>query len=150
MFSMSTAIAMDHPAKTNFKARNLILDYALGAAIVALLPIPNIGVLQAIVLVVLNVLLVIGIAHLWQFQKGGDLLARVGILFGIAGAILMGFLVWLLIVAVGVVVPLMGALAPGMVAFCYFWGMGQAVNHFYVSKLSLTPDRHASDEQDEI
>lgn len=142
---------MNHPARTNFKARHLILDYALGAAIVALLPIPNIGIVQAIVLVLLNILLVIEIARLWQFQKGGDLLARVGILFGIAGAILMGFLVWLLLVAVGVVVPLMGALAPGMVAFCYFWGVGQAVNHFYVSKLPLTPNRSpASGEQDEI
>ncbi len=99
--SPSFAIAMDQPAKVNLKARKLILDYALGAAIVALLPIPNIGLGQAIVLVLLNVSLVIGIACLWQFQKGGDLLARVGILFGIAGAILTGFLVWLLIVAVG-------------------------------------------------
>ena len=46
---------MEYPAKVNFKVRNLILDYALGAAIVALLPIPKIGLLQAIALVVLNV-----------------------------------------------------------------------------------------------
>jgi uncharacterized protein (DUF697 family) len=148
--SLSIVIAMDHPEAVNLKARNLILDYALGAAIVALLPIPNIGLLQAIVLVLLNVLLVIGIARLWQFQKGGDLLARVGILFGIAGAVLMGFLAWLLTVAVGVTVPLIGALAPGMFAFSYFWGVGQAVNHFYVSKLSFTSDRPPSGEQDEI
>jgi len=142
---------MAHPAQVNFKARHLILDYALGAAIVALLPIPNIGGWQAIALVLLNILLVIGIARLWQFQKGGDLLARIGILFGIAGAILLGFLVWLLIVSVGAVVPLIGTLAPGMAAFCYFWGVGQAVNHFYVSKLPLTSDRPpASGEQDEI
>jgi hypothetical protein len=142
---------MNHPAKLNLKARNLILDYALGAAIVALLPIPNIGVWQVIALVLLNVLLVIGIARLWQFQKGGYLLARIGILFGIAGAILMGFLVWLLMVAVGAVAPLIGALAHGMAVFCYFWGVGQAVNHFYVSKLPLTSDcPPAFGEQDEI
>jgi hypothetical protein len=56
---------MDHPVKVNFKARHLILDYALGAAIVALLPIPNIGAWQAIVLLLLNVLLVLEIACLW-------------------------------------------------------------------------------------
>lgn len=142
---------MNHPAKVNSKARHLILDYALGAAIVALLPIPNIGGWQAIALVLLNVLLVIGIARLWQFQKGGDLLARIGVLFGIAGATLMGFLAWLLTVAVGGAVPLIGTLAPGIGAFCYFWGVGQAINHFYVSKLPLTPNRPpASGEQDEI
>jgi len=41
---------MNHLAKVNFKARHLILDYALGAAIVALLPIPNMGIWQAIAL----------------------------------------------------------------------------------------------------
>jgi len=148
---MSIAIAMNYPAKVTLKARNLILDYALGAAIIALLPIPNIGIWQAISLVLLNILLVIGIARLWQFQKGSDLLARIGIVFGIAGAILMGVLVWLLVVAVGAVVPLVGTLAPEMAAFCYLWGVGQAVNHFYVSKLPLPPNRSpASGEQDEI
>jgi uncharacterized protein (DUF697 family) len=141
---------MNHSAKVNFKVRNLIFDYALGAAIVALLPIPNLGIWQAIALVLLNILLVVGIARLWQFQKGGDLLARIGIVFGIAGAILLGFLVWLLVIAVGAVVPLIGTLAPGMAAFCYFWGVGQAINHFYVSKLPFTSDRPASGEQDEI
>ncbi|MBI4783004.1 MAG: hypothetical protein HY785_17030 [Oscillatoriophycideae cyanobacterium NC_groundwater_1537_Pr4_S-0.65um_50_18] len=141
---------MNHPAKADFKARNLILDYALGATIVTLLPIPNIGGWQAIALVLLNILLVIGIARLWQFHKGGNLLVGIGVLFGIAGAILMGFLVWLLMMAVGVVVPLMGALAPGMFAFCYFWGMGQAVNHFYMSQLPFPPGRSPSGEQNEI
>jgi uncharacterized protein (DUF697 family) len=144
-------IAMEHPTKVNFKVRNLILDYALGAAIVALLPIPKIGLLKAIVLVVLNVLLVIGIARLWQFRKGGDLLARGGVLFGVAGALLVGFLVWLFMVAVGVIVPMIGALAPGVVAFCYFWGIGQTVHHFYLSKVPTAADRSpSSGEQDEI
>ncbi len=148
---LTTFYPMDHPTKVNTDVRNLILDYALGAAIVALLPIPKIGVLQAIVLLVLNVLLVIGIARLWHFQKGGDFLARVGILFGIAGTILMGFLVWLFMVTVGVIVPLIGALAPGTVAFCYFWGTGQTVHHFYVSKVLTASDRsRSSSEQNEI
>jgi uncharacterized protein (DUF697 family) len=142
---------MEHPTKVNFKARNLILDYALGASIVALLPIPGIGLLKAIALVVLNVLLIRGIARLWHFQRGGDFVARIGILFGVAGSILMGLLVWLLIVAVGVVVPLVGALAPGAVAFCYFWGIGQTVYHFYLSKVSRAVERSdLSGEQDEI
>lgn len=126
---------MEYPAKVNVKVRNLILDYALGAAIVALLPIPKIGLLQAIALVVLNVFLIRGIASLWNFQTGSDLLARVGVLFGIAGAILSGFLAWLCVI---ILAALMGAswllvLAPGVIAFCYFWGIGQTVHYFYLS-----------------
>ncbi|MGG6295606.1 hypothetical protein ACQ4M4_14540 [Leptolyngbya sp. AN02str] len=141
---------MDHPAKTNFKARNLILDYALGATIIALLPIPNIRVWQAIALVLLNVLLVSNLARLWQSRKRGGLLARIGVLFGIVGAMLMGLLVWVVVV-MGVVVPLIGLLAPGIATFSYFWGMGQAVNHFYVSQSLIISHRSpSSDEHDEI
>ncbi len=116
---------MNHSTHINVQVRNLILDYALGAAIVALLPIPGIEWLKAIALLGLNLFLVIGIARLWHFQRGGDLLARIGILFGIAGAIGVGLLGWLLLVIGDVMVPILGSLAPGMAAFCYFWGFGQ-------------------------
>ncbi|MBD1856554.1 MULTISPECIES: hypothetical protein [Leptolyngbya] len=127
---------MEHPARVNVKVRDLILDYALGASIVALLPVPNIDLLKAITLIVLNLFLIMGIARLWHFQKGGDLLARMGILFGIAGAILSAGFAWLglFILAVLFRSPRLMVLAPGAMAFCYFWGIGQAVHHFYLSK----------------
>lgn len=136
---------MDHPAKVNIKVRNLILDYALGAAIITLLPIPRIGLLQAIALLVLNIFLVRGIARLWNFQKGGDFFAKSGILFGFFGSILLSFLVWLLIVALGVIVPIIGVLAPGVAAFCYFWGIGQTVHYFYVGLIHESPIDRALD-----
>jgi hypothetical protein len=145
---------MEYPAKVNFKVRNLILDYALGAAIVALLPIPKIGLLQAIALVVLNVFLIRGIARLWHFQKGSDLLARVGVLFGIAGAILSGFLAWLCVLMLAVLMsaPWLMVLAPGAIAFCYFWGIGQTVHHFYLSKVPIASEssRSSGVQEDEI
>ncbi|HEY9824182.1 MAG TPA: hypothetical protein V6D19_01955 [Stenomitos sp.] len=129
---------MEHHTKVNFKVRDLILDYALGAVIVVLLPLPSVEWLKAIALLGLNLCLVIAIAQLWNFQKGGDLLARIGILFGVAGAIGAAILGWLLLVIVGVMVPIIGALAPGMAVFCYFWGFGQTVHHFYLSKAPKT------------
>ena len=125
---------MNYPTHLNIKVRNLILDYALGAAIVALLPLPQLKGLKAIALLGLNLFLVIGIARLWNFKKGGDLLARMGILFGIAGAIGVGILGWLLLVPLSAVVPVLRSLAPGIAAFSYFWAFGQVVHHFYVSK----------------
>lgn len=50
---------MEHPAQVNVKVRDLILDYALGASIVALLPIPHIDVLKAIALIVLDFFLIL-------------------------------------------------------------------------------------------
>jgi hypothetical protein len=128
---------MEHAAKVNFKVQNLILDYALGAAIAALLPIPEIGLLKAIALILLNLFLIRGIARLWQFQKGGNLLAWVGVLFGLAGSIVMAFLAWLgiLILTLLLGVPRLMVVAPGVVAFCYFLGFGQTVHHFYLSRV---------------
>ncbi len=140
---------MNYPTHLNIKVRNLILDYALGAAIVALLPLPQLDGLKAIALLGLNLFLVIGIARLWNFKKGGDLLARIGILFGIAGAIGMGILGWLLLVPLGIVVPVLRSLAPGMAAFCYFWGFGQVVHHFYISKTARAQANLSEGQSDE-
>ncbi|MCG9892995.1 MAG: hypothetical protein MH252_18220 [Thermosynechococcaceae cyanobacterium MS004] len=128
---------MDHPAKVNLNVRSLILDYALAAAIVALLPIPEVGLLKAIALLILNILLVIGIARLWRFHRGGDFLGRVGVLFGLAGSILMAAFAWLCVVALSVMTnfPSLMVLAAGVTAFFYFWGVGQTVHYFYLSKV---------------
>jgi hypothetical protein len=50
----------------NHRARGLIVDYALGAALVALLPIPYSFVVKIILLPVLMGLMVRGILRLWQ------------------------------------------------------------------------------------
>jgi len=140
---------MRHLAKVNFQARNLILDYSLGAAIVALLPLPGVDWLKAIALLCLNLFLAIGIARLWKLKQGGDLFARIGILFGIAGAIGMGILGWLLLVIGGVMLPMLGSLAPGMAAFSYFWGFGQTVHHFYISKAPRAQADFLEEQNDE-
>ena len=127
---------MDHPAIINRKARNLILDYALGAAIVALLPIPNINILKIAILAVLNLSLIASISHLWQFQRGSDWLAKLGILFGVVGSIFVSLMVWLLLLMISALTnqPKLMILAPGAIAFSYFWSAGQTVQHFYLSK----------------
>ena len=140
---------MNYPTHLNIKVRNLILDYALGAAIVALMPLPQLNGLKAIALLGLNLFLVRGIARLWNFKRGGDLLARMGILFGITGAIGVRILGWLLLVPLSIVVPVFRSLTPGMAAFCYFWGFGQVVHHFYLSKTPRTQTNLSERQSDE-
>lgn len=127
---------MDHPAIINRKARSLILDYALGAAIVALLPIPNINTLKIVILAVLNLSLIASISRLWQFQRGSDWLAKLGILFGVVGSIFVSLIVWLLMLIISILInqPKLMILVPGAIAFSYFWSAGQTVQHFYLSK----------------
>lgn len=142
---------MDNLVVINRKVRNLILDYALGAAIIALLPLPNIGILKAIALLFLNYRLIRGIRRLWTFQTGGDFLARLGSVFGIAGSVLLALGGWVTMIALSTVVPKAYALASGVAVFGYFWGIGQTLHHYYLSSFSgEQPASLDAEVQDEV
>lgn len=126
-------------ARRQLKVRNLILDYALGAAIVTLLPLPFplMGVLKLVVLVFLNVKLVRDVGRLWGFPKGIRLFAIIGNVLGFLGAIAIAFLAWGTVVALSAIASLLSVLAPATAVFSYFWSIGQTTNHFYLSSPQL-------------
>jgi hypothetical protein len=55
--------APSKPISINHQVRSLILDYAIGAAIAALLPIPHKVLVKVIVLVILSIAMIRGIRH---------------------------------------------------------------------------------------
>jgi hypothetical protein len=128
---------MQSPTQLNHQVRGLILDFALGAAIVALLPIPYSIFLKIILLLVLMVLMVKRVLRLWQGYKP-DAVAKLSLLVSLTGAVLLGILGWLGGIALGVNVPWLAGLAPGLAFFSLFWGVGQAINHCYLSGLPMT------------
>lgn len=123
---------MNRSMTLNRQARGLILDYALGAAIVVLCPIPYTWVLKVILLPVLLGLMVRGILQLWQGYKP-DTIAKLSLFVSLAGAVLLGLLGWLGGIALGIKMPWLAGLAPGIAFFSLFWGVGQAINHCYLS-----------------
>jgi uncharacterized protein (DUF697 family) len=129
---------MPSSTRLNHRARGLILDFALGAAIVALLPIPYAIFLKLIVLPVLMVLMVKRLLRLWQDYQP-DTLARLSLLVSLAGALLLGILGWFGGIALRAAVPWLAGLAPGFAFFALFWGVGQAINHCYLSGLPKAP-----------
>lgn len=137
------------PTTLNRQTRGVILDFALGAAIVALLPIPYSIFLKIILLPVLMVLLVKRILRLWQGYKP-DVVAKLSLFVGLAGGMLLGVLAWLGGVVLGIAVPWLAGLAPGFAAFAFFWGAGQAINHYYLSGLpGVTEKSYLVDKQNE-
>jgi hypothetical protein len=125
---------MPSPSTLNRQARGLIFDFALGSAIAVLLPIPYTLWLKPIVLAVLLVLLVKGMMRLWQGHQP-DVIAKLWLLLGLAGAVLLGGLAGLGGIVLGSAVPWLAGLAPGFAVFAFFWGVGQALNHYYLSGL---------------
>ncbi len=137
------------PTTLNRQTRGVILDFALGAAIVALIPIPYTIFLKIIIVPVLLGLLVKRILRLWQGYKP-DVVAKLSLFVGLAGGMLLGVLAWLGGVALGVTVPWLAGLAPGFAVFALFWGVGQAIKQCYVSGLpGVTEKPYLVDQQDE-
>ena len=134
---------MPHSAASlNHRARGLIVDYALGAALVALLPIPYSFVVKIILLPVLMGLMVRGILRLWQGYTP-DAVAKLSVLAGLTGAVLLSVAALFFGMALGVRVPELAGLAPGFAFFALFWSVVQAVYQCYLSALppgcSATP-----------
>lgn len=71
------------------QVRGLILDYALGASILGLIPIPRLFTLKLLVAAGLLLKMMWDIGKLWGFRKGQDLLAIAGNFFGGLGALVM-------------------------------------------------------------
>jgi len=132
---------MNRVMTLNRQARGRILDYALGATIVILLPIPYSMLLKVVILPVLLGLMVKGLLRLWQGYKP-DAVAKLSLLVSWAGAILLGWLGWLGGIALATRIPWLTGLAPGIAVFSLFWGVGQAVNHCYLSG-EPTPKPHS-------
>jgi uncharacterized protein (DUF697 family) len=116
--------------------RRLIFDYSLGAAIVGLIPITGGGSLEIKLLVVLGLILkmIWDIRNLWGRPKGQDVLAIIGNMFGFIAAVLGGFLAWMMMIALGVVVPYAGAFAKAAGFATATWIAGQSTNQFYTSQ----------------
>lgn len=140
---------MNNSTTLNRQARGLILDFALGAAIVALMPISYSIFLKIIILPVLLVLLAKRVIRLWQNYKP-DAVAKLSLLVSLAAAVLLGLLGWLGGVVLGIRVPWLAGLAPGLAAFALFWGVGQAINHYYLSGFpEVTETPYLMGDQDE-
>ena len=123
------------------EVRRLIFDYALGAAIVGLVPLRGGGSLEIKFLVVLGLILkmIWDIRNLWGRPQGQDLLAIVGNLFGFMAAVVGGFLAWGTLVGLGVVVPYAGAFARAAGFATATWIAGQSTNQFYTSQKRPDP-----------
>jgi uncharacterized protein (DUF697 family) len=116
--------------------RRLIFDYSMGAAIVGLIPLTGGGSLETKLLVVLGLILkmIWDIRNLWGKPRGQDLFALIGNMFGFMGAVIGGFLAWVTLIALGVVIPYAGAFAKAAGFATATWIAGQSTNQFYTSQ----------------
>jgi len=120
--------------------RRMIFDYAMGAAIVGLVPLNGGGSLEIKLLIVSVLILkmIWDIRKLWGRPRGQDILAIVGQVFGVLGAIIAGVFAWGTMIGLSALVPYAGAFAKAAGFATATWLAGIAANQFYTS--SKRPD----------
>lgn len=117
----------------NRRIRNLILDYAMGAALIGLNPIRGTLTLTLLVVAVLILKMMWDIGYEWGYTKGQDPLAIAGNVFGFLGAFALAFMAWVTIFCFGLFVSLFSGFAISAALFTLTWTLGQVTNQFYAS-----------------
>ncbi len=118
-------------AQHNRKVRNVILDYALGAAVIGLIPIPGLLLLQILAVLILIIKMRRHIRALWGFPTGHDILAFVSNWFGSLGCLAIALMAWLTVLVIGAFVPFVDSLARAAAFATLTWAEGQVTNQFY-------------------
>lgn len=113
------------------KARALVLDYALGASILGLIPLGSLLTLKLLIFMILIAKMIWDLGVIWQFPLHRDPLAIAGYVAGWIGGIAMAFLTWLTFFAFGIYIPYVYSFAIAAALFTFIWIIGQATNHFY-------------------
>jgi hypothetical protein len=113
------------------KARALVLDYALGASILGLIPIGGLLTLKLLIFMVLIAKMIWDLGVIWQFPLHRDPLAIAGYVAGWIGGVTMALFAWLTFFAIGIYVPYIRSFAIAFALFTFIWIIGQATNHFY-------------------
>ncbi|MDF5713513.1 MAG: hypothetical protein PUP93_06400 [Rhizonema sp. NSF051] len=119
--------------KRHRQIRNLILDYAMGAAIIGLNPFRGILTLVLLIVGVLILKMMWDIGSKWGYTKGQDPLAIAGNIFGFLGAFALAFMAWVTMFCLGLYVPLLSGFAISAAFFTLTWTLGQITNQFYAS-----------------
>lgn len=124
------------------RVRNSTLDYALGAAILGLIPVYGnwIPEIRVALLTGLNLKMIVSIGRLWGYSRRLKLLAVFSSILGIAGAFILGFITWLAILSIGLFIPLLDSLARGAAYGVLTWSIGRAVSRYYYSPSVLDID----------
>ena len=119
------------------EVRDLILDYAIGIAILGFNPIPGINLVANVIACGLILKMIRDIGAKWGYPKEQDALAIIGSIFGGIGALAAALTSWATLSLVSIYVPIIGEFAAASFFFTLTFAIGQATNQFYLSGRQL-------------
>ncbi len=119
--------------RRHWAVRDLILDYALGNAIIGLNPIPGTVRLTLLLGAILVLMMMRHIGKKWGYAGGQDLLAVLGNVFGGIGACAIAFMSWLTLFTIGLFFPVIRLFDISAALFTFTWMVGQVTHQYYLN-----------------
>ena len=125
--------------KIGQRVRSSIFDYALGAAILGLIPVYGrwIPEIRLTLLALLNLKMIVDIGGFWGYHRGQGSLAIIGCILAIIGSFALGILSWLAVFIAGLFIPYLDSLARAVGYAIFTWNVGKAVSQYYYSPQML-------------
>jgi hypothetical protein len=130
----------------NRAVRNLVMDYALGGAIVGLSPFQNLLTLTLIIAAVLLFKMVRDIRAQWGFLVKPGVLTIIGNLLSFVGALGASLMAWGSVIALSFFIPVVNRLAIVAALFTLFWLVGMGTNQYYLNRHPIDAVMDASEE----
>lgn len=120
------------PSRRYRAVYDLVLDYALGSAIIGLNPLPNLLILTLILTSLLLLKMRHDIQKIWNVPPRKGFWASTDILLGVIGALSIAFMAWLTLIIVSAFIPLVHRFAVSASLFALVWMVGFVINHSYL------------------
>lgn len=111
------------------RGQRLVVDYAIGLAILGLAPMLLTPVLTVAAGLLLTMIWHVG--RCWQFAISINPITIAGVALNILGSLAIASLTWLLLVVLGVSIPLVDHFATSGALMSGTWTFGAAVNQFF-------------------
>lgn len=113
--------------------QGMIVDYAIGLAILGLNPFENLLTPTLILAAAILLKMVWDIAKRWYFPRSTNLIALGGGAINVVGALAMALMAWLTMIFLGSFVPLIDRFALSAAFMTGTWTLGAAANQFFLN-----------------
>ena len=121
------------------KVKSSIVDYALGAAIVGIVPVYGrwIPLLRIILLILLILKMVRNISRFWGDRRERRLGEIVSCVLGIIGSVALASIAWLGVLLLSLLIPFIDILARAIAYGVLTFNIGLTVSHYYYNPQTL-------------
>ncbi len=115
------------------KVRSMIIDYALLALILGVIPVYGswVPAVRIACLIFINVRMVLAVGRFWGHHKGHFVMTNITLILAILRSFFLAILIWAVVVMIGLIIPFVDSLARAIAYSFLTMSIGSSLSHYY-------------------